>query len=362
MRVEVVTTRSAFAALESEWNVLAAAQPSPLLGHAWFAACIDAWAADRELAVFCARLGGRLCAVAPLVVERTGAWKTLRMLGWQTMEPEAFLYEDEAALEQICAAVVRARRPVILGRLGADSPELRLLQAGAGGRGSVVVRASSSQTYSTVLAAGAEATEASMASKKRSEMRRLKTQLQKQGEVTFEVLSPDEAQAAKALEELCRVEAASWKAQAGTAMALDGRLRRFMDAYAAAAARAGMLRLSFLRVDSTPVSVQLDIECGGRLWGLKMGSDEAWSKFAPGILSTHELIRWAADRGLATCEHLGSAEAWQRRWPFQLKEQSTFRFYPWRLGGALSFTADAASFAARRAGERLARRKDGARA
>jgi CelD/BcsL family acetyltransferase involved in cellulose biosynthesis len=120
-----------------------------------------------------------------------------------------------------------------------------------------------------------------------------------------------------------------------------------MSEYARLAAREGLLRLSFLRLAGEPIVVQMDVEHGGRLWGLKMGTDERWLKYAPGILSTHELFRWASERGLAACEHLGEAEEWQRRWPYEVRERSTFRFYPRRPGAALALGLDAVQFARR---------------
>ena len=361
IEVECVATRDAFLALEGEWTALADTASSPLLRYDWFAACLEAYAADHELAIYLGRRDGRLRAVAPLVVERAGGVRHLRLLGWQTMEPEAFLYDDEEALEQVCAAALVSHKPVFIRRLDTQSAELRLLQTLARGRGVSVVRAASTQSHATVLQSDWAAMEASMASKKRSELRRLKTQLEKHGPVTFEVRELNEAGLDEAFAELLRVEAASWKSRAETAMASDIELQTFIRTYARAAARAGILRLSFLRVGGQAIAVQMDMEHGGRLWGLKMGVDEAWSKYAPGILSTHELIRWAIGRGLERCEHLGTAETWQRRWPFELREQSTFRFYPPRPAGALALGRDSLDFA-RRYLRKRARRQPSKRA
>lgn len=356
LAVERVSARADFLALEGEWNGLAAASPNPLLRHEWFAACLETYAARDEIALFLVRENGRLRAAAPLVVERSGGVPRLRMLGWQTMEPEALLHDDPAALERLCVAVLTAGKPLRLSRLDAASPELQMLRALSRGRGVGLVRESCTRTHATLLAEDAAAVEASMSGKKRSELRRLKTQLAKHGPVTFDVLEAGEADVDSALAELMRVEAASWKARSATALAADAGQREFLRRYALAAAAAGMLRVSSLRVGGQAIAVQMDIEHGGRLWGLKMGADEAWSKYAPGILSTHELICWAADRGLHCCEHLGAAEAWQTRWPFELREQSGFRFYPARPGAVAALALDVLEVARRRMRDRSVRR------
>jgi hypothetical protein len=71
---------------------------------------------------------------------------------------------------------------------------------------------------------------------------------------------------------------------------------------------------------------------------------------------THDIMRWAGERGLKTFEHLGVAEAYQERWPLEVREQSTFHFYPRSIRGGAAFTVDGLDFARRRLRARLERR------
>ena len=307
--VEIVSGLSAFEALAEEWNALAdRATPSPLLRHEWFMASARAFLDEGDLAVFVARRDGRIRAAAPMMVDRSGVVARLRLLGSDASEPEAFLYDDHDALEAVCKALLAAGRPVLLQRLATDSAEWRLLAGSAPRKGLAVLRPSTSPYYSTVLQPEWEDFERSMASKKRSELRKLRRELEQHGPVTFEMRKPSTTEAAlEGLAELQRIEASGWKGRHRTDMMSRPPLARFMADYAALMARSGMLRLSTLRLAGEPIVIQMDVECGGRLWGLKMGTDERWLKYGPGILSTHELIRWSVENGLAGCEHLGRA-------------------------------------------------------
>ncbi|HEX8570993.1 MAG TPA: GNAT family N-acetyltransferase [Caulobacteraceae bacterium] len=354
--VEIITSRAGFEATAAEWNALAdRASPSPLLRHEWLLTAARTLSPDDDLAVAVARRDGRLCAAAPLVVDRSTVVPRLRLLGWQTSEPEAFLYEDEDALEAVCRAVLRLGRPVMLQRLATDSPEWRLLGEHARRRGFAVLRPSTSPYYFTALEKDWPAFEQSIAGKKRSELRKLRRDLESHGEVAFEMLRPaDPETALRLLDELQRIEASGWKGRDGTDMLSRPPLARFMAEYAGLAARRGMLRISVLRLKGEPVVVQMDIEHGGRLWGLKMGTDERWLKCGPGILSTHEICRWAIENGLEGLEHMGRAEQWQRRWPHVVRDCSSFRFYPRRLGAAVAFGLDTAEYARRKVADRAA--------
>ena len=345
--VERITRLAAFEALADEWDALASTAPTPLVQHAWLLANARSPGEEPELAVFIARRDGRLAAAAPLVVDRSGVVPRLRILAHQREEPERFLGEDEEALAAVCEAVLSAGRAVVLSRLVADSPEARLLGTLARRSGFGVLRPSTSRYYFTPFGENWPAFEAAMDSKKRSRLKRMRRQLEEHGRVTFEVLCPDEASVEAAVAEVQQVEARSWKARAGSAMLVKPEAGRYMAEYARLAARRGMLRVSLLRLNGEAIAGQIDVEHGGRLWGLKMGADERWLKYGPGILANHELFQWCVERGLEGCEHLGQAEEWQRRWPFEVRELSTFRFYPLRLGAAVALGLDAAAHARR---------------
>jgi CelD/BcsL family acetyltransferase involved in cellulose biosynthesis len=84
-----------------------------------------------------------------------------------------------------------------------------------------------------------------------------------------------------------------------------------------------------------------------RLWEIKIGYDEAWSRVAPGILLTHKTLQHACEEGLEALEYLGAAEGWQERWPRSVRQHDTVRFYPYTLRGGLALTGDSIGYLAR---------------
>ncbi len=159
--------------------------------------------------------------------------------------------------------------------------------------------------------------------------------------MTFETVSPGEADVHHYLRQLYVVEAAGWKSRTGTAILSDARIERWCNEIGPAAAKLGMLRLFFMRIDESVVAALMALEYAGRLWTLKQGYDERWSDCAPGILLIHESIRYACEKGLVACEFLGSAETWQKRWPIEFTPHSRLRFYPLSLRSLLAVTDDA---------------------
>ncbi|MEX0753316.1 MAG: GNAT family N-acetyltransferase [Xanthobacteraceae bacterium] len=180
-----------------------------------------------------------------------------------------------------------------------------------------------------------------MARAHRSNIRRRLKLAGNDGPVSFEILSPNEADVHRHLREVYEVEASGWKSRTGTAILNDPRIERFCTEIATWGARAGILRICFMRIGAKAAAAALLLEYAGRLWVLKQGYDERWSACAPGILLAQESIRYACDKGLVAFEFLGAAEKFQTRWPIELTVYSRLRFYPLSLRGLAAFCDDA---------------------
>ena len=61
-------------------------------------------------------------------------------------------------------------------------------------------------------------------------------------------------------------------------------------------------------VDDTLAAVRMAVEVENTLWELKIGYDEQFAKWSPGVVLTHETIRHAFEHGLSGLEFLGRAE------------------------------------------------------
>lgn len=339
--LEVVSTLARLEELGPEWDRLANVSGSALLSHAWFVESARAFAGDGELSIHIARDDRGVRAIAPLAIRRSGGVSRLQMLGCENYEPEAFLWDDAAALAEVCASVLRLRRPLLLSRLEDASRELVLLRCGSAGPGLPIVRPSSTQSHANPIGADCATFEARMNAKQRAELRRRRKKLEELGPVTFEALAPDQDAFLAPLDAFFSVEGGGWKRQAGTAILQNADAHRFYLGYAREAARRGLLRLFFLRLNGKVIAGQLHIQFGGRLWALKIGYDEAYANSSPGALLTHEVLRYGCEQSLLAFEHLGSAEPWQRRWPVETRDYSSLRFYPLSVRGAQALAVDA---------------------
>jgi len=117
-------------------------------------------------------------------------------------------------------------------------------------------------------------------------------------------------------------------------------MRQFFLRYATLAAESGLVRFSFLDLDAKAVAAQLSVEYADRLWVLKIGYDEAWSRLSPGWQLMAETVRYAFDRKLKSFEFLGSDEAWLHRWDTEDRELSTLASYPATVLGMYGLAID----------------------
>ena len=144
------------------------------------------------------------------------------------------------------------------------------------------------------------------------------------------------------------VEAKSWKGDAGTALAYDGRRAEFFRHYVRQAAREGILRICLMHIGDSPAAMQIAVEQQQGFWLLKIGYDAAFSTASPGLLLMRETIRYAAAAGLKTYEFLGRAEAWTTVWTSQERSTVTVRIFPFTGRGLAALAADALAAAGRK--------------
>jgi CelD/BcsL family acetyltransferase involved in cellulose biosynthesis len=314
--------------------------------YAWARASAEAFD-DHSLTVAVVEDGSDVSAIAPLAARRDGVTR-LGLAGVDELsEPGDFVYRDRGALERLAAGVSRLSRPLHVARIEEDSPTADALRRAYGRRAIFNSRAVAPYPWIPLDESWQEP-EQKFNSDRRSDMRRAQRRADQLGAVTTEVVSPSVEELPPLLDELFRVEAAGWKGREGTALAADEPRRLFFTRFAEIAARAGFLRLAFLRIAGRAAAVQLAADCGGRFWLLKVGYDEEFKRSSPGSLLMLETIRHAARQGLEAYEFLGTAEAWTRVWTEHERACVALRAYPLRPGGIAAAALDARRLARRR--------------
>ena len=171
---------------------------------------------------------------------------------------------------------------------------------------------------------GAEAFEAGLASKWKSNLRNREKRMAALGPVVHETVDGPVPDLARRLDACFALESKGWKGAEGSAIDSNGATRRFYRAVAAGAAADGTLRLHTLRAGERLAAFQLDVEVGGVEYVLKIGYEPELARLSPGALLLRRVVHAAIDRGLSRVDLLGDDMTWKRDWTQRNRPHVTF--------------------------------------
>jgi hypothetical protein len=127
-----------------------------------------------------------------------------------------------------------------------------------------------------------------------SELRRTGRRVADLGALMFTATGEPSGVAA-ALEDFLALEAAGWKGKAGTAAARNVDQWRFFKAAVNALAADGKVAINRILLDGRPIAATITLRSGDTAWYWKTAYDEAFARFAPGILVTVALTEALAE-------------------------------------------------------------------
>ena len=341
-RIEIVRSHRALDALAPEWDRVAGAMDLPMLSHAWVVACARTLYTEDELYVITARHHGVMEAIAPLVNRPHAGLSRLELIGVSSLyEPSGLVYENDKALDALLKGMLEARRPVLLSRMPSQTPVASRWRSLAG-LGGVVLSARVAGTLAVPIESGWNGYLARLPARRRYDLRRARRHAEEMGPVTVRIHVPRPDEADAMFGEFVRIEAAGWKARNGSSLSQKHRLRSFFQEYVRLASASGAVRFSFLDVGGRSIAAQLSVEAAQRLWVLKIGYDESWSRCSPGWQLLAETMRYAFDHRLKSYEFLGSDEPWLHGWNTSARELDTVAWYPASISGMYGLAADLA--------------------
>lgn len=319
--------------LKDAWNRLSKRCRSPLVAQEWYAACAKTFYPCEDLLISVLFERGSAVAILPLACRRLGGIRYAEMLGSSVhFEPAGFLYESADKLEEIGRKLAASGMPLKLSKLMLSKEEDQRIRSILSANGYKTIAHVTRSPWLSLDGAWEEY-ESSLSSSRRSSIRRGFRRLAKKGNVGVQVIRDFSRDLQGVLDEAFSIEASGWKGENGTAIDHDARLKRFFCDYAPAAARAGILRIFFLRVGGTGVAMVMAVEFAARLWILKIGFDQQWAFGSPGIVLMHETIKWAFSQNLEAYEFLGRDESWVHIWTDQVHEYVSYRSFPLSLKG-----------------------------
>ncbi|WP_300165148.1 GNAT family N-acetyltransferase [Bradyrhizobium sp.] len=147
-----------------------------------------------------------------------------------------------------------------------------------------------------------------LGAKKLKELRRQRHRLAEHGEVRFDVARSPE-QVAAALETFLALEAGGWKGARRTALIQNDGDARFIRHATAALAATSQCEIVTLRAGDTPLAAGIVLRHQDRAFFFKIGVDERFAKFSPGVQLTLDLTRHlCADPVVASADSTASPD------------------------------------------------------
>lgn len=223
------------------------------------------------------------------------------------------LIDRDSAHEAAQRLILRARqagaRALILREMSTDGPAMRALTEGLLREG---LRPRVLQSHRRACLDATRDAETllrdALGRKKLKELRRQRHRLVEHGPVRFEAArAPDEV--AAALETFLKLEASGWKGKRGTALIQVAGDAAFIRRATATLAKTGQCEIAILRAGETPVAAGIVLRHGRRAFFFKLGVDERFAKFSPGVQLTLELTRHlCADPSIESADSTASPD------------------------------------------------------
>ena len=300
-----------------QWRALAqrAIEPNGYYLPAWELA-VSATARGRTDAFALAAFdGARLIGLMPVVSLRQ-AWK-IPLPALVSAHPYGTLcsplIDRDASVETATRLLQRAREAgahaLILRDVALDGAAMASLKQALGRAGlkprvlGSYVRASLDATQD-----GGGLLHEALGAKKLKELRRQRHRLAEHGEISFDVArKPDEIELA--LETFLQLEASGWKGKRGTALIQDAGDATFIRRAVPALAETAQCEIVTLRAGATPVAAGIVLRHQDRAFFFKLGIDESFAKYSPGVQLTLDLTRHlCADPAITSADSTASAD------------------------------------------------------
>lgn len=147
-----------------------------------------------------------------------------------------------------------------------------------------------------------------LGAKKLKELRRQRHRLAEHGPVAFNVArKPDDIR--PALEAFLQLETSGWKGKRGTALVQHAGDATFIRRAVPALAETAQCEIVTLRAGATPVAAGIVLRHQDRAFFFKLGIDERFAKYSPGVQLTLDLTRHlCADPAIASADSTASAD------------------------------------------------------
>jgi CelD/BcsL family acetyltransferase involved in cellulose biosynthesis len=215
----------------------------------------------------------------------------------------------DAAAQLMRQARTAGARALILREVSLDGPALRAFKDNLARQGATPkVLQSHVRACLDATDDGEAVLRDALGTKKLKELRRLRHRLAEHGAVRFDVArAPDDV--AAAIEIFLKLEASGWKGERGTALIQVEGDAVFIRRAATALAEAGQCEIVTLCAGDTPVAAGIVLRHQTRAFFFKLGVDERFAKYSPGVQLTLDLTRHlCADPAIESADSTASPD------------------------------------------------------
>ncbi|NIL95847.1 MAG: GNAT family N-acetyltransferase [Planctomycetales bacterium] len=196
-----------------------------------------------------------------------------------------------------------------------DSLRWRTFRAVAEARACKIIQRAKWQVARVAVGDDMDAYLAALPSNHRRNVRSKERKLDAAGEVEFLAYRPqDDLQTERLVREGFLVEDLSWKGAENSSVNRTPGALDYYTRLALEAARLGHLELLFLKLNGRSIAFAFNLFAKGCHFGLKMGYDPQFSRFAPGVqLVSRNLRRLHADREASVFDFYGPLLSWSAK-------------------------------------------------
>ncbi len=169
----------------------------------------------------------------------------------------------------------------------------------------------------------------------RSKLNRTRNELNRQG--AFEIIKYSAGDVSSAMQEVISVSKKTWKYKKNTAIASKKESLSFFTDLAKKASEKGWLNLWVLKLFDKPLSFVYNLMYKEKIYFLKVGFDEDYSKLSPGLFLTEASIKDAFINKYEVYDFLGENENYKLKWTSLCRDHCKYWIFNDTLCGNFLF-------------------------
>lgn len=329
MKIEIACDIDRAGISESEWNRLASGNETNTVfqTYQWFRSWWSVFGAQNRLFLVKAYRGGRLAAIAPLIISRATTDRVLRFAGDEKADYCDFIVRDDKklTLEKIIASITERRDEwgsIQLKNIPEASSTIGVLAKICDGNGlNLITR----QIICPSLVIQGHEEEASMMLKKET-FRRRYNYFAKRGSLEFRNIR-DEKEALSYLDVFFDQHVRRRAAVGEQSLFMDPRNRDFYVCLTRSLLAREWLLFSVLEFNGRAIAFHFGFDYGSKVIWYKPSFDIEYSKHSPGKVLLKFLLQYSLDNGKHEFDFTLGDEEFKKRFTNKIRRNFQLEFY-----------------------------------